>query len=89
MLGLLVKKSDNLYIHMKYDLLDTKGFFRDEKKIYEGMFVDGQNASETRIWPSKCERDATDDAKDVLGSTKNREMIYVKKRIDLQFDFNN
>jgi len=41
MLGLLVKKSDNLYIHMKYDLLDTKGFFRPEKKIYEGMFVAG------------------------------------------------
>jgi len=41
MLGLLVKKSDNLYIHMKYDLLDTKGFFRPEKKIYEGMFLAG------------------------------------------------
>ena len=29
--GLLVKKSDKLYIHMKYDLLDTKGYFLPDK----------------------------------------------------------
>lgn len=31
MLGLLVKKSDKLYVHMKYDLLDTYGFFKSDK----------------------------------------------------------
>jgi hypothetical protein len=31
LLGLLVKKSDKLYIHMKYDLLDTKGYFLPDK----------------------------------------------------------
>ena len=31
MLGLLVKKHDKLYIHMKYDLLDTYGFFKPDK----------------------------------------------------------
>jgi hypothetical protein len=31
MLGLLVKKSDKLYVHMKYDLLDTYGFFKPDK----------------------------------------------------------
>lgn len=29
MLGLLMKKSDKLYIHLKYDLLDIKGYFRE------------------------------------------------------------
>jgi hypothetical protein len=29
MLGLLMKKSDKLYVHLKYDLLDTKGYFRE------------------------------------------------------------
>lgn len=31
MLGLLVKKSDKLYVHMKYDLLDTYGYFKPDK----------------------------------------------------------
>lgn len=30
MLGLLVKKSDKLYVHMKYNLLDTHGNFKIE-----------------------------------------------------------
>lgn len=29
-LGLIMKKSDNLYIHFKYNLLDTKGYFKDQ-----------------------------------------------------------
>lgn len=29
-LGLLMKKSDRLYFHLKYDLLDTKGYFKPE-----------------------------------------------------------
>jgi len=31
MLGLLVKKSDKLFVHMKYDLLDVHGFFRNDR----------------------------------------------------------
>jgi hypothetical protein len=40
MLGLLIKKSDKLYIHFKYDLLDTHGFFKNEYKHLNGMFFD-------------------------------------------------
>jgi hypothetical protein len=43
MLGLLTKKSDRLYVHMKYDLLDFNGHFRNEtydnKTYYEGMYL--------------------------------------------------
>jgi len=35
MLGLLMKKSDKLYIHLKYDLLDTKGYFREEHRYLD------------------------------------------------------
>jgi hypothetical protein len=38
MLGLLIKKSDKIYIHFKYDLLDTNGFFNEEYKHLNGMF---------------------------------------------------
>lgn len=38
MLGLLTKKSDRLYIHMKYDLLDLVGWFKDDD--FRGMFLD-------------------------------------------------
>jgi len=31
MLGLLVKKIDKFYVHMKYDLLDTHGYFKPDK----------------------------------------------------------
>lgn len=40
MLGLLIKKSDKLYIHFKYNILDSSGFFRDEFKHLNGMFFD-------------------------------------------------
>ena len=39
MLGLLVKKSDKLYVHLKYDLLDTYGFFKPDKQYFNGMVV--------------------------------------------------
>jgi hypothetical protein len=40
MLGLLVKKSDRLYIQMKYDILDTAGYFMPGYEHLEGMFLD-------------------------------------------------
>jgi len=46
MLGLLIKKSDKIYIHFKYDLLDTNGFFKDEFKHLNGMFFDKPFAKE-------------------------------------------
>lgn len=41
MLGLLTKKSDRLYVHLKYDLLDIgeeRGRFKNAK--FRGMFLD-------------------------------------------------
>jgi len=55
MLGLLVKKSDYLYIHMKYDLLDTYGFFKPDKQYFNGMILG--NITETRINYEFCEKD--------------------------------
>jgi len=84
MLGLLVKKSDRLYIKMKWDILDDTGrFVQDDNKDYkrlEGMFKDedlhcaacrnraGQLT--TTVHKKDCEKDAVekDDAGD--GSTE-------------------
>ena len=74
MLGLLVKKSDKLYVHMKYDLLDTFGFFKPDKQYFNGMVVG--NVSETRFMYEFCEKDQLEDQKNPLGSTKNRENMY-------------
>jgi hypothetical protein len=40
MLGLLVKKSDRLYIQMKYDILDVDGYFMPGYEHLEAMFLD-------------------------------------------------
>jgi hypothetical protein len=51
------------------------------------------NATLQRIWPEECNKDAdlsppiNEDTE--FESTKNREKLYVKTRIDLQFDFAN
>jgi hypothetical protein len=98
MLGLLTKKSDRLYIHFKYDLLDLNGWFKSDKTFYRGMFLnnlDGTPANHTlhRVFPEECQKDAelsppiSNEAE--FESTKNREKLYVKARIDLQFDFEN
>jgi len=98
MLGLLTKKSDRLYIHFKYDLLDLHGWFKEDKTFYRGMFLNypnGTAANHTlqRVFPEECQKDSdlsppkNEDAE--FESTKNREKLYVKQRIDLQFDFEN
>ena len=89
MLGLLMKKSDKLYIHMKYDLLDTKGYFRQEYRYLEGMFVDSANVTLTRLFHDKCLLDLEAESSSIYGSTTNREKLYSGKRIDMQFDFRN
>jgi len=87
LLGLLVKKSDKLYIHLKYDLLDTKGYFMPDKQFYNGMFLG--NTTLTRLWKDVCNKDAEKENTDPYGSTQFREKIFVIKRIDMQFDFRN
>ena len=70
MLGLLIKKSDKLYIHFKYDLLDRNGFFKDEYAHLNGMFFDnpftdhdkpyleGSEAKSLyRLFPEICKED--------------------------------
>ena len=103
MLGLLIKKSDKLYIHFKYDLLDTKGFFKDEYAHLNGMFFDkpftdhdkpylvgSQAKTLYRLFTEECKKDEELEKESPLGrDTKNREKIYKWQRIDLQFDFRN
>jgi len=80
-LGLLMKKSDNLYIHMKYDLLDTKGYFKDRYRHLDKMFLG--NVTLTRIHNERCSKDLEANSQSEYGSTLNREKLYVRKRIDL------
>jgi len=87
MLGLLMKKSDKLYIHLKYDLLDTKGYFREEYRYLDGMVLG--NKTMTRLFTTQCEQDAEADASQMYGSTTYREQLFANKRIDMQFDFRN
>ena len=87
MLGLLIKKSDKLYIHMKYDLLDTKGYFKEDYKYFEGMVIG--NSTLTRFFHDKCALDIEADASSPYGSTTNREKLFVSTRINMQFDFRN
>lgn len=58
MLGLLMKKSDKLYIHLKYDLLDIKGYFREKYRYLDGMVMG--NKTLTRMWYEKCKADGPD-----------------------------
>mmetsp|Transcript_12357 Transcript_12357/g.19197 ORF Transcript_12357/g.19197 Transcript_12357/m.19197 type:complete len:110 (+) Transcript_12357:2423-2752(+) len=81
MLGLLVKKSDRLYIHFRYDMLNSYGFFREEKAMYKQMLIG--NTSEIRVWPETCEKDHDDELTESEMDTKYREQLYVYHRIDL------
>jgi len=85
MLGLLMKKSDKLYIHLRYDLLDTKGYFRPEYRHLDKMFLG--NTTLTRLYHDRCTKDLEAEAASQYGATTNREKLYVSKRIDLQFNF--
>jgi hypothetical protein len=87
MLGLLVKKSDRLFIHFRYDLLTAYGFFKDDKKFFEGMLFG--NTSLVRVWSEKCLKDLDGDKTEDQLDTKNRESLFVSQRIELQFDFRN
>jgi len=71
MLGLLIKKSDRLYVHFRYDMLDSYGFFRDEKAQYKEMLIG--NTSEIRVWPEKCQKDHDDELTEDEMDTKYRE----------------
>ena len=83
MLGLLMKKSDKLYIHLKYDLLDIKGYFREKYRYLDGMVI--SNKTLTRMWYEKCKGDGPDtqSATNPWPKTTNREKLYANKRIPL------
>lgn len=87
MLGLLVKKNDRLYVHMKYYLLDTYGFFKPEFSHHNQMILG--NSSLTRIFFDRCEKDRDEDVLHVGGSTTYRETIYSQTVIPLLFDMTN
>ena len=60
MLGLLVKKIDKFYVHMRYDLLDTYGYFKPDKQYFNGMVLG--NVSTTRFMYEFCEKDQLEDS---------------------------
>jgi hypothetical protein len=74
-LGLLQKKTDKLYIHLKYDLLDVKGYFRQPYRFLEDIFPEGYNKTKTRMYHQKCLLDLEADSSSTYGSTTNREKI--------------
>jgi hypothetical protein len=80
LLGLLVKRRDNLFIHLRYDLLDIEGFIKEEHAYYRDMFLG--NTSLSRFYPDKCRKDK-DGGDGWTENTENREMIFAAKRIDL------
>lgn len=79
LLGLLIKRKDTLYIHLKYNLLDTEGKFKPEFSHLNGMFLG--NASLSRIYPEKCQLDKEEGGG--VEITDNREQIYASKRINI------
>lgn len=87
MLGLLVKKTDRFYVHFKYYLLDTYGFFKEEHSYMNQLFIG--NVTETRFYPEKCAKDRTEDQSNPLGSTNYREKIFDYQVVPLLFDFTN
>lgn len=105
MLGLLVKKSDRLYIKLKHDILDTTGRFVEKKKYLNGMFLnqeeDSQNKTLMTLHKDDCEEDAPDSGESEgsgrrLQATQKSTDIYAHRRqifgytrIDLQFDWRN
>lgn len=88
MLGLLIKKKDRLYVHMKWYFLDVNGFIKDDYSWIKPMVIG--NVSETRIFPKICEKDKEAALQDrSQGSTTFRERILAQQDINLQFDFRN
>jgi hypothetical protein len=66
MLGLLVKKSDRLYIRLKYDLLTPEGKFEEKYKHLNGMFLkdpDRPNLINT-LHKEDCKKDAVEKTKE-------------------------
>lgn len=45
------------------------------------------NATLTRLWKDRCNEDRTADIINPYGSTKSREKLFVRKRIDVQFNY--
>ena len=41
---------DTIYVHLKYELLDTKGEFNEEYKDFDGMFV----TNTSRLFYAEC-----------------------------------
>lgn len=84
LLGLLIKRKDALYIHFRYDLVDTEGNIKEEHAYYRQMFFG--NHSLVRVFPDKCRKDKEQIDPD-YENTQNREQLYASKRINIQFDF--
>jgi|LauGreDrversion4_2_1035121.scaffolds.fasta_scaffold28296_4 hypothetical protein len=58
LLGLLVKRSDRLFAQLKYDLVDTRGYFKPEYSYFNGMLLG--NATEIKIFGKLCDQDAAE-----------------------------
>lgn len=72
LLGLLVKRSDRLFAHLKYNLIDTRGSFKSEFAYFNGMLIG--NASEIKIFGNRCDADFNDNLKyPFLDVTSGRE----------------
>jgi hypothetical protein len=88
MLGLLIKKKDRLYVHMKWWFLDVNGFIKKDYSWIKPLVIG--NVSETRIFPAICRKDIDANIQDKkYGSTTFRERILAQADINLQFDFRN
>jgi hypothetical protein len=82
MLGLLKRRQDKLFIHMKWNLFDVEGFFVDTN--FNQMVLG--NASLTRFFPEICQKDK--EQSEIEGDFYiNRKQIFKRIVIPLQFDF--
>jgi hypothetical protein len=72
LLGLLVKRSDRLFAQLKYNLVDTRGYFKPEYSYFNGMLLG--NATEIKIFGAKCQQDFDENLKfPYLDVTSGRE----------------
>lgn len=86
LLGLLVKRSDRFFIQLKYNLVDTRGYFKPEYQYFNGMLLG--NATETTIFGTLCRQDAVENLKyPYLDATGGRETMYGRQRLELLFDY--
>jgi len=58
LLGLLYKRSDRLFVHLKYNLVDARGYFKPEYSYFNGMLLG--NATEIKIFGKLVDQDAAD-----------------------------